>query len=449
MMTTSAPWMGLFQDHPIRPLGVQDPLELLPLSVRDVMGGHTTRSHRPRIAFACQWEEPPERTWSGSATRLRSALDLITDTSDIGVSIPATSRAILKAIHIRHRGGRLTTTWSYSRLTDAYDARALRGELIRKVHTHSPDAILMIDSLAVLSLPFFVYYDSSWDSWIAAAGGTEAYAALKLIKPSTVERRRQRQVAVYERATGVIAMSRWLARSLVEQSGVPASKVHVVHPGISTGWASQRGNGAADREPKPQFPLCLPVRPAPRRRLLFVGRQYKPWDFYRKGGDLVVAALEVLRRDYDPGITLTIAGVNRWPLPGGPPEGVRLLGALPRDRIAALYDSHDLLVMPSRMEPFGIVFIEALARGLPCIARYAYAMPEIVTPGLSGALINNDNKHELASTIAATLADDELYHACRVRAPAVATYFSWERAASQITQIIAQSLGSLTPMPRK
>jgi glycosyltransferase involved in cell wall biosynthesis len=99
--------------------------------------------------------------------------------------------------------------------------------------------------------------------------------------------------------------------------------------------------------------------------------------------------------------------------------------------------------MPSRLEAFGIVFTEALARGLPCIARDAYAMPEIVTPGVSGALVAGDDEHELAAAIAATLADDALYEACHERAPEVAAYFSWERAAQEVTEIIKQALGSV------
>jgi glycosyltransferase involved in cell wall biosynthesis len=299
----------------------------------------------------------------------------------------------------------------------------------------------MIDDLAVLPVPFFVYYDASWDAMISAAVSAEAYAGLRMITRSTMERRRERQLAVYERATGVVAMSHWFARSLVEQSGLPAGKVHVVHPGISAGWALQDGHldasSATERgEHNLRRPFC--ERAAPRRRLLFVGRQYKPYDFYRKGGDLVVAALAVLRRDHDPRITLTVAGPEKWPLPGNPPDGVRFLGALPPTDVAALYDTHDLFVMPSRVEPFGIVFAEALARGLPCIARDAYAMPEIVTPGISGALITGDDEHQVAEVIAATLADDALYEACHSRAPQMAAYFSWERAAAEMAQVITQ-----------
>jgi glycosyltransferase involved in cell wall biosynthesis len=407
--------------------------------------GAITGSARPRIGYACLWEQVPERTWSYSAWNLRSALRRIADTTDIGVQIPPVSRLALKAIHTKYRGGRLTTSWSYSRLTDAYNMRALRREFARNPAARNCDAVLMIDDLAALSVPFFVYYDSSWDALISANDSAEAYAALRLITPSTMARRRERQIAVFERATGVIAMSHWYARSLVEQSGMPPGKVHVVHGGVSAGQVLNDGHldsRSVDQGGEHMLRRPLRERPTPRRRLLFVGRQYHAFDFYRKGGDLAVAALTLLRRDYDPQITLTIAGPEKWPLPGSPPDGVRFLGSVPSDDVPALYDSHDLFVMPSRAEPFGVVFAEALSRGLPCIARDAYAMPEIVTPGVSGALIAGDDEHELAATIATVLGDDAMYEACYARAPKVAEYFSWERAAAEIAEVITANLPS-------
>ena len=435
-MITRPPPQIVLKDHPIRPV-VRDPLTPTGHDhLRGSVGGTTIALARPRIGFACHWEANQENTWSGTAWNLRAALRLIADITDIGVQIPHLSRAALKAIHTRYYGGRLTTTWVYSRLTDAYMMRALRRELTRNPAARHCDAALMIDDLAALPIPFFIYYDSSWDLLISAFESADTFVGLRAISPSIMARRRERQLAVYERATGIIAMSHWLARSLVEQSGVPPEKVHVVPPAI-------KGHlGASSANERGELTLRSPLheRPTPRRRLLFVGRQHQAYDFYRKGGDLVVAALAILRRDYDPDIALTIIGLDNWPLPGPPPDGVRLLGVLPPDEVTALYDSHDLLVMPSRLEPFGLVFAEALARGLPCIARNACAMPEIVTPGISGALITSDDEHELAATIAAALADDALYESCYARAPAITAYFSWERTAGEVADVITKGL---------
>jgi glycosyltransferase involved in cell wall biosynthesis len=296
--------------------------------------------------------------------------------------------------------------------------------------------VLLIDSIAVVSEPFFVYYDSSWDSLIASCDSPERYAAARRITPGNLARRRDLQLTVFERASGVIAMSHWLARSLVEQSGLSPKKVHVAHPGFSstrTLWRNLAGAGPATAKSR-RLPTDGDVR---RRKLLFVGRQYEPHDFYRKGGDLVVSALGILHREYDPQITLTVVGMDKWPLPGSPQEGIDFRGVLAPEEVASLYDSHDLFVMPSRFEPFGIVFAEALSRGLPCIGRNSCAMPELITSGVSGALINKDDEHELAAAIASVLADDELYEKCYTRAPLMAEYFSWSRTALDIKQIIA------------
>lgn len=96
----------------------------------------------------------------------------------------------------------------------------------------------------------------------------------------------------------------------------------------------------------------------------------------------------------DPNITVTIAGLPRWPLSGAIPDGVNFLGQLPLAEVASLYDCHDLLVMPTRVEGFGFVFLEALSRGLPCIGRDDFAMPEMIRPGLNGALLSKDDPEE-------------------------------------------------------
>jgi glycosyltransferase involved in cell wall biosynthesis len=418
-------WDGVFLDHPVGPVRVEDPLSRAAVAAPGP-DSECVASAGPRIGFASFWEKVPERTWSGSAWNLLQELQKVSDTVDIGVEFPATTRTALRLVNARHRHGRLTTTWCHSRVTDAFVDRALRHGLRKQSQDRAVDAALQVEFLAsILSVPYYSYADCSWDSLFATVTRPEMYADLMSLTASNMMRRRDLQLAMYERASGIITMSHWFARSLVEQSGVSPEKVHVVHPGFSAGRTVHRARRSHDR-------------PAPRHRLLFVGRQHTPYAFYRKGGDLVVAALSILRREYDPRITLTVAGVEQaeWPLAGPVPDGVNLLGALTPDGVARLYDEHDLLVMPSRQESFGIVFAEALAHGLPCVARNAYAMPEVVTPGVSGALVDGEDPGQLAKAIATVLEDDDIYRGCAARAARIAAYFSWERAAGDIVAII-------------
>ncbi len=96
--------------------------------------------------------------------------------------------------------------------------------------------------------------------------------------------------------------------------------------------------------------------------------------------------------------------------------------------------------MPSRQEAFGIVFCEALARGLPCIARNALAMPEIVKPGVNGDLVDSDDPAALAEVIVKTLADDSLYARCAAAADETREHYSWDRAGREAVTAITRML---------
>lgn len=324
------------------------------------------------------------------------------DVVDAGVRIPLPVRRLLQVAHLTYRDGRLITLWEQGRLTDRY----CRQQLSRRKDI---DVMLQMQDLAPVDLPFFLYQDMSFDALLSLRRA--GHDDFRVLTDKELRRRRERQLRIYERATGVIAMSQWLAGSLIHDTGLPPDKVHVVHPGLVAGVKGP-----------------IPARERPRRKLLFIGRT-----FASKGGDLVLKALAVLRDQVDPLITLTIAGP---PSMADIPPGVDFLGALPKGQVARLYDTHDLFVLPTRVEGFGIVFAEALARGLPCIGRNGFAMPEIIQAPRYGSLVDGDDPDELAKLIAGALADDALYERCRADAPAIAGYYSWERAAKEAIRAV-------------
>jgi glycosyltransferase involved in cell wall biosynthesis len=371
----------------------------------------------PELGFACAWDDPPQGTWSHTPWQLRAALRERADVVDLGLTWPPAVRAGLRGLAAHRDRGHWGSHWKQHPLTQVLAARQLRGALRRR----PVDVVLQMGDLAALDVPFLLYQDASYDLLLDRLGEDGARAQhFPGLSRSALHRLRDRQRAVYARAAGVLAMSEWLAEHLVRVSGVPARRVHVVPPGAVDLPAR------VDRSPR-----------LDRHRLLLVGK-----DFHTKGGDLALAALAILRREVDPAFELTVVGPRSWPLPGPVPAGVRYRGRLPLAEVHALYATHDLFVMPSRFEGYGIALVEALAHGLPCVARQDCAMPEIVRPGVNGALLggNPGDPTELAELIATACADDALHERTAAAAAEVARRHSWGRVADDVLRI-ATDLG--------
>jgi glycosyltransferase involved in cell wall biosynthesis len=108
--------------------------------------------------------------------------------------------------------------------------------------------------------------------------------------------------------------------------------------------------------------------------------------------------------------------------------------------VATLLDEHDVLVVPSKFEAFGIIFVEALSRGVPCVARNEFAMPEIVHPGVNGALLDACTPEEIATAVAELLADDEVFARTEKERAETAAFFSWRRTAEETVAAITSRL---------
>lgn len=362
-----------------------------------------------KVGFACAWKKMPEKTWSGTPWGLRSALGRQTDVVDLGVEYSA-AQAFSKYLYARRRQGRWGSVYDWSPGRDRMLQRKLRSSLRKK----PVDAVVEVGDLAWLDAPFYVYKDLSFavlEKYYDPKSGAPGFNGIDL---DSIKYRKERQHKLWESATSIFAMSEWLADALVEMSGVPRHKITVVYAGLNS-FVETVDSAAV--EPASAEPV----------KLLFVGR-----DFFRKGGDIVLKALAQLRHEYSRSIQLTVAGPENWPLSGEVPEGVVFLGGRTTAEVARLYREHDLFVMPSRFEAFGMVFPEALAHGVPVIGRAAFAMPEIIEPGKNGALVYSDDPAELASTIAAVLEDISIREYTARTAKDTQKRFSWDTVAGRM-----------------
>jgi glycosyltransferase involved in cell wall biosynthesis len=373
-----------------------------------------------RLGFACAWAPDERETWSGTPWRLRQELAKLVQVEDLGVTLGASTRAALKAIHVRPTSTGLVSNWQHSPLTDRVFSRVLHGNAA----SIRPDAVLQVQDLARFEEPYYTYQDLSYASLLGLLDAGVDLTHFPGLARRQIERRCRRQLRIYAAATGVVAMSHWLARCL-EEAGVPSGRIHVVHPGINTDDVmTATAVSRAGQRGRPQAPTTL----------VFVGR-----DFFSKGGDLVVHALGLLRDDYDPHMRLTLIGPKVWPLPDAPAAGVDYLGSQSRSAVGHHLQRADLFVMPSRFEGFGIAFAEALVAGTPVVGRRAFAMPEIIEDGVNGALVDSDDPGKLAEKIVACLEDDTMTERVRQGRAAAAERWSWSRAAQEMVHVVAGS----------
>jgi glycosyltransferase involved in cell wall biosynthesis len=380
-----------------------------------------------RLGFACAWGPEPRKTWSYTPWDLREALRRRRDVEvvDVGFAVPKALRRLLQLAALRRRHGRWVAAWEHVRIWE----RAVEFELNRRSAALGCDVVLQIQDLGAISTPSLIYQDFSYD--VIADCLREESLGLREYFPHlderTIARRRARQMRVYSAAARLLPMSRFLGQSLIDRSGISPDKVITVWPGLS---ASEHGDTGMVPTSAGE-PECVP---ASRHRLLFVGTT-----FLVKGGDLVLAALHILR-SRRPEIELTIIGPASWPVAGPVPDGVNFLGRIPPQELPKVYREHDLLVVPSRLEGFGKVFVEALAHGMPCIGRRAFAMPELIQPGVNGDLVESDDPQELAARVEAVLGDPALYARCRQASAETRDRFSWDRAARDIVAIASDVL---------
>jgi glycosyltransferase involved in cell wall biosynthesis len=371
-----------------------------------------------RLGFACVWDENPRKTWSYTPWDLREALRRRSDVEvvDIGFHPPKWLRRALQLMALKRRNGRWIKPWEHVRVWE----KGVELETGRRAQALRCDAVLQIQDLGAISTPYLIYQDFSYDI-ILECLSDQAQLGLREYFPhldhAAIMRRRARQLRVYKSASRLLTMSEFLRQSLIERTHQDPRKVVTVWPGVSSLSA------AGVRQTQ-----------SPRRRLLFVGTTFRV-----KGGDVVIAAFEKLRERH-PDMTLSIVGLQAWPLPTPMPAGVNFIGRVKPEQLSEIYLSHDLMVVPSRLEGFGKVFIEALSHGLPCIGRRAFAMPELIEAGVTGDLLERDDPAELATRIENVLANDEIYRNCEAKRASMLATFNWDRAARDVATAAADAV---------
>lgn len=233
----------------------------------------------------------------------------------------------------------------------------------------------------------------------------------RLFSPSWLQLER----TIYQNASHIFTRSRHVTGSLVAQYGCPPDKVTCVFAG---------SNVQADAEP-------LDNDEYGNKNILFVGV-----DWERKGGpELVHAFRQVLQAH--PDARLTIVGCT----PQVDVPNCEVVGRLPLAELKAYYRRASMFCLPTKLEPFGIVFIEAFSYKLPVVAARVGAIPDFVIPGENGYLVEPGDINCLAQRLIQLLDDPAKCrtfgeHGCRL----VRENYNWEAVGRRMKEQITATL---------
>lgn len=199
----------------------------------------------------------------------------------------------------------------------------------------------------------------------------------------------------FKRLAGLIANSNCTGETIAARYGIESSQIRTIYI-------------QPDLDPVP-LEEGLESQRLMRKKLLFVGGNIQ-----RKGLPIVLQGLQQLIPEY-PEIELTILGKNQN-LPKmqklaerlGVGDHVIFKGWIPPESMSQYYRESTLFLMPSIMEGYGLVFLEAMAQGLPVIGGNVGGTRELIQHLENGLLVNPLNVSDLVEGVNALLRDEQL-----------------------------------------
>lgn len=362
-----------------------------------------------KLIVLSNWTYPLEKSWSGTTYSLTKALENYYDVEIKSLSIGR----LLKQID------RLSQLPLFGQLFGSLYDILLRIKANNIVGKDKSVPVFEICEAVKVSNPYFTYQDMAYHAGLVVKDMKRKYpfiyqaAGNSILSEYEIHRRERRQHDEYRHAKAVFFMSQWVKD--VMSAFHPDVSNKMIHIGGGTNidvnnidFSQKKGN-----------------------KFLFIGR-----DFERKAGDLVIEAFKILKAQYMPNAELHMAGC----LPQEPEEGIVYYGDVNYEKVSELLNKCDVFCMPSRFEAYGLVFVESLIYGLPCIGRRFFEMPHFIEEGKEGALIEGDDPKILAEKMFETISDKEMIAGIQLRRLEYIEKYSWDSVAKRAKTIIDKNI---------
>jgi glycosyltransferase involved in cell wall biosynthesis len=240
----------------------------------------------------------------------------------------------------------------------------------------------------------------------------------------------ERFIACLRNSSGIIAASSFTVKGLADR-GVNSSKIRVVPYGAfhDNATTSQLNASLSDSRWMSHQPL----------RLLWVGQLS-----YRKAAHHLFTALRSFSGSQ---VQLTIVSRSQMPkeLAALCPDNARFVSGATDSLKTELYCSHHLFVLPSLVEGFGLVYLEALAAGLPILGSSNSGAADIIEDKVHGFIVHPGDPDAIQRVIDTCLSEPSLLQQMSVSALSLARSLTWSRFRAGIRQSLADFESESTP----
>lgn len=357
------------------------------------------------LYYICQWGNDRKKAWSGTYLKIFDSLKNHFDIIDVPIQQSFFTQIKNAMVN---RGLFVKYDFSYS---------ALKHGGKKAIESIKDNNFCTFQYEEVPIKPYihsYIYIDMCAQyikDVIMTTPGFRDHYIWKKTDLKALDKRCEFQNRFFKECAGIFTMSRWLAKYIVDELGVDAERVHCVGAGADINVNDISPNRAGNK-------------------ILFVGRAFEA-----KGGYIVVKAFKILKEKYMKNAELYILGPASNPL-SEEIEGVFYKGALPVEQVLEYYNTCDIFCMPSYIDAFGKVFVEALCCGLPCIGRSVLSMNEIIEDGKNGYNIPNDDEEYLAKRMYDLLIDKSIKQYVEDHREEYHKKYSWDTVTENISRII-------------
>ncbi|MEO8091992.1 MAG: glycosyltransferase family 4 protein [bacterium] len=240
---------------------------------------------------------------------------------------------------------------------------------------------------------------------------------------------------ISNRADRVIACSYYMREQVADIFAVPEDRISVIGNGIDP--------DDLQPQPGPELERLRSEFAGPEEKLvLLIGRLV-----YEKGFQLALEAMPSVVAQV-PGTRFLVAGsgtheseLRRQAGDLGLMEQGTFLGWIGDDVLHSLYRIADVCVVPSIYEPFGLVALEAMASGCPCIVADTGGLREVVPEDGAGLRFAPRDPEALAEVAVRLLRDDKLGERLIEEGLEHVRGFDWADVAEQTASLYGELVG--------